>query len=65
VAAAGASTWSPDFQALTAATSAAARALGLRVIPWTVNDPADIHRMLGLRVDGMISDYPDRVKQAL
>jgi glycerophosphoryl diester phosphodiesterase len=65
VAAAGARTWSPDFQALTAATSAAARALGLRVIPWTVNDPADIHRMLGLRVDGMISDYPDRVKQAL
>jgi glycerophosphoryl diester phosphodiesterase len=43
----------------------AARGLGLRVIPWTVNEPGDIRRVLGLGVDGVISDYPDRVKQAL
>jgi glycerophosphoryl diester phosphodiesterase len=35
------------------------------VIPWTVNEPDDIRRVLGLGVDGIISDYPDRVKQAL
>jgi len=65
VAAAGARTWSPDFRALTPETCTAARGLGLRVIPWTVNEPGDIRRVLGLGVEGIISDYPDRVKQAL
>lgn len=65
VGAAGARTWSPDFRALDAATVAAARALRLRVIPWTVNEPGDIRRMLELGVDGIISDYPDRVLEAL
>jgi glycerophosphoryl diester phosphodiesterase len=65
VGAAGARTWSPDFRALDAAAVAAARALRLRVIPWTVNEPGDIRRMLELGVDGIISDYPDRVTREL
>jgi glycerophosphoryl diester phosphodiesterase len=65
VAAAGGRTWSPDFRTLDEASAAAAQALGLRVIPWTVNEPADIQRMLELGVDGIISDYPDRVREAL
>ena len=65
VAAAGARTWSPDFRGLDPARAAAARGLGLKLIPWTVNEPADIRRMLELGVDGLISDYPDRVMQAL
>jgi len=44
---------------------ALARDLGLRIIPWTVNEPGDIRHVLGFGVDGIISDYPDRVKQAL
>ena len=60
--AAGGRIWSPDFQALDAASAAAARRLGLRIIPWTVNEPSDIRRVLALGVDGLISDYPDRVK---
>jgi glycerophosphoryl diester phosphodiesterase len=63
--AAGGRIWSPDFRELNAAKAAAARRLGLKVIPWTVNEPADIRRMLELRVDGLISDYPDRVKKVL
>jgi glycerophosphoryl diester phosphodiesterase len=63
--AAGGRIWSPDFRALDAASAAAARGLGLKVIPWTVNEPADIRRMLELRVDGIISDYPERVREAL
>jgi glycerophosphoryl diester phosphodiesterase len=39
-----------------------ARALGLRVIPWTVNEPAAIERVLDLAVDGLITDYPDRAR---
>jgi glycerophosphoryl diester phosphodiesterase len=65
VAAAGGRTWSPDFRALDEASAAAAQALSLRVIPWTVNEPADIRRMLELGVDGIISDYPERVREAL
>jgi glycerophosphoryl diester phosphodiesterase len=62
--AAGGRIWSPDFQQLDAAKAAAARRLGLRIIPWTVNERADIRRMLDLGVDGIISDYPDRVREA-
>jgi glycerophosphoryl diester phosphodiesterase len=62
--AAGGRIWSPDFRELDAARAAAARRLGLKIIPWTVNEPADIRRMLELRVDGIISDYPDRVREA-
>jgi glycerophosphoryl diester phosphodiesterase len=57
--------WSPNFRDLDARTLAASRELGLRVIPWTVNEPADIARILEMKVDGIISDYPDRVREAL
>jgi glycerophosphoryl diester phosphodiesterase len=61
----GARLWSPDFHALERATVEEAHQLGLRVIAWTVNEPADIHRMIDWRLDGVISDYPDRVIKAL
>jgi glycerophosphoryl diester phosphodiesterase len=61
VKAAGARNWSPDFRDLDAEKVKAARAAGLRIIPWTVNEPADIDRVWALGVDGIISDYPDRV----
>jgi len=38
-----------------------AHRLGLAVYPWTVNEAAGIERVKGLGVDGVISDYPDRV----
>jgi glycerophosphoryl diester phosphodiesterase len=60
--AAGGRIWSPDFQALTAEKLAAARGLGLKVLAWTVNEPADIARALDMKLDGIISDYPDRVR---
>ena len=31
------------------------------VVVWTVNEPEDIRKVLTLGVDGIISDYPDRV----
>jgi len=34
---------------------------GLQVFVYTVNEPADIAAMKALRVDGIVSDYPDRL----
>jgi len=59
--AAGGKIWSPDFERVTDAKLAQARELGMKVTVWTVNEPADIARMIDVRVDGMASDYPDRV----
>jgi glycerophosphoryl diester phosphodiesterase len=58
---AGARTWSPDYRALTKAKLDDAHASGMRVVVWTVNEPRDIARMIEWGVDGIISDYPDRV----
>ena len=63
--AAGAKTWSPDFRGVTPYVMGEARRLGLRVVVWTPNEPADIAQMIQAGVDGIISDYPDRVLTAL
>jgi glycerophosphoryl diester phosphodiesterase len=65
VAAAGCSLWSPFFRDITAERVAEAKRLGLAVIPWTVNERADAERLLDLGVDGIITDYPDRMRAVL
>lgn len=63
--AAGAKIWSPDLRAITPQVVAEAKKLGLRVVVWTANEPDEIRRMVDAGVDGIISDYPDRVLDAL
>jgi glycerophosphoryl diester phosphodiesterase len=65
VAAAECQVWSPRYRDLTPAALAEAEALGLTVIPWTVNNPADMARLIALGVDGIISDYPDRLRAVM
>jgi glycerophosphoryl diester phosphodiesterase len=48
-----------------AAIIADAHQRGLDVIPWTVNDPATMHHFIDLGVDGIITDYPDRLRQVM
>lgn len=38
-----------------------AHARGLRVLTWTVNDERTKHKVLSLGVDGIFSDFPDRL----
>ena len=37
----------------------------LRVIPWTVNETDEIERLLELGVDGLITDYPEKLSAVL
>lgn len=40
-------------------------AAGFKVVPWTVNDRARMDRLLALGVDGIITDRPDLLRQAV
>ena len=65
VAAAGCHVWSPFYRNVNAEVMADAKRAGIRVIPWTVNERADMERLIDLGVDGLISDYPDRLRAVL
>lgn len=49
--------WFPHFSDAAPANVAQARALGLKVGAWTVNEPADMRRLMGL--DALCTDRPD------
>ena len=54
-------TYSPEFILVDEELVDKVRQKGMKIIPWTVNELSDIRRMLAMGVDGIISDYPDRV----
>ena len=35
---------------------------GMKIIPWTVNDPKRFKKLKKLGIDGVITDYPDKIK---
>jgi glycerophosphoryl diester phosphodiesterase len=51
----------PDFQLLTNEYTAKIQEKGIQVFPWTVNEKEDIERMKSFKVDGIITDFPDRI----
>ncbi|MGO1119605.1 glycerophosphodiester phosphodiesterase [Rhodovibrionaceae bacterium A322] len=65
VAAAGGQVWSPYWKDLSDADLKEAQALGLKVVVWTVNSPEDMARLIDQGVDGIISDYPDRLRAVM
>jgi len=65
VKASGGAVWSPNFNDITADAVKGAQALGLKVVPWTVNNPPDMERLIEWGVDGIISDYPDRLREVM
>jgi glycerophosphoryl diester phosphodiesterase len=65
VKAAGGKIWSPYFNDVDAEKLKEAHDLGLKIVVWTVNEPAQIAKMLELGVDGVISDRPDLVREEM
>jgi glycerophosphoryl diester phosphodiesterase len=43
----------------------AAHRLGCEVYVWTVNEPGEMHALLDLEVDGLITDFPERLSDVL
>ena len=35
------------------------------MLPWTVNDKSEMKRLIELGVDGIITDYPDRLRSVM
>jgi glycerophosphoryl diester phosphodiesterase len=63
--AAGGKLWSCFHGDLDAQKVREAHALGIKVLAWTVNDPAVIARVLDYGVDGLITDRPDLARKML
>jgi glycerophosphoryl diester phosphodiesterase len=60
--AAGGAIWSPYFGDVDPGLIAESHRLGMAVVVWTVNKPADMARMIDIGVDGIISDHPDLLR---
>ena len=65
VKASGGRTWAPLFTNVDEAAIKTAHTIGIKVVPWTVNESTDMDRLIAWGVDGIISDYPDRVREAM
>lgn len=53
--------YSPDHRRVDSRLLDEARDAGVRVIPWTINEVDRMIELIELGVDGLITDYPDRL----
>jgi glycerophosphoryl diester phosphodiesterase len=63
--AAGGTIWAPNFNNIDAGSARRAHDAGLQLVPWTVNEAADMRRLIDWGVDGIITDYPDRLREVM
>jgi len=57
--------YGPEFPLVDVQLMAEVRAQNMRIVPWTVNEIDDMRRLLDLGVDGITTDYPDRLLELL
>jgi glycerophosphoryl diester phosphodiesterase len=57
--------YSPFYQLISNKTVDSCHTSRLKIIPWTVNDTADMRLLINMGVDGIITDYPDRILRRL
>ncbi|MBA22030.1 MAG: glycerophosphodiester phosphodiesterase [Flavobacteriales bacterium] len=55
----------PDYQTLSPQNIKKIHKAGLKIYPWTVNEPENIARMVEFGVDGIITDFPERVQEKI
>lgn len=53
--------YAPHYGLVNTSLIDSVRTKNMKIIPWTVNDEEAIIKMIALKVDGIITDYPDRV----
>jgi glycerophosphoryl diester phosphodiesterase len=63
--AAGGAIWAPNYNNIDAGSAQRAHDVGLQLVPWTVNEVADMRRLIDWGVDGIITDYPDRLREVM
>lgn len=52
----------PNYKNLNLEIANQIREAGFKIYPWTVNEPQDIIKMKRIGVDGMFTNFPERVK---
>ncbi len=55
----------PRGDLVTSALVKEAHSVGLQVATWTINEPAEMRRLIAAGVDGIMTDYPDRLVEVL
>ena len=55
------SVYSPYFKLIGKKTVDSCHARNIKIIPWTVNEVSDMKAVAKMGVDGIITDYPDRI----
>jgi glycerophosphoryl diester phosphodiesterase len=57
--------YSPRYALVTGSMITYLHRKNIAVIPWTVNDPDDMKEYIEMGVDGIITDYPERLLEIL
>jgi glycerophosphoryl diester phosphodiesterase len=56
--------YNPEYHLVTPELVSKCHAKQIRIVPWTVQDPAEMKRLRTTGVDGIITDYPNRLQNA-
>lgn len=56
-------TYAPHFSLLNDADVEILKSRGIKIVPWTVNEITDMEKLKKWKLDGVITDYPDRAVQ--
>lgn len=55
--------YSPAYQLVTKQMINKCHKKGMQIVPWTVNDTSNMKKLIALGVDGIITDYPNLMKE--
>jgi len=55
--------YSPEYKLVTKEMVAACKKQGMKLVPWTVNTPEEMKKLIELGVNGIITDYPNYFEQ--